>query len=72
MEGDEAIGAAEQAAERVYLGLRTTAGLAATDQEFGHAARWIEAGWAERLQDRLVLTPQGWLRLDALAVDLQR
>ena len=78
MEGDELIGPAERSAERVYLGLRTTAGLECTAEEFDRAARWISEGWAERLVgspggasgDRLVLTPTGWLRLDALAVAL--
>jgi hypothetical protein len=32
---------------------------------------WIDAGWATREStDRVVLTPHGWLRLDALAADL--
>jgi oxygen-independent coproporphyrinogen-3 oxidase len=70
MEGDELIGPAEAAAERVYLGLRTAAGLLATETEFRHASRYMEEGWALRLQDRLVLTPAGWLRLDALAAAL--
>ncbi len=70
MAGDEAIGPAEAAAERVYLGLRTTAGLRATAEEFRHASRYMEAGWAVRLHDRLVLTPTGWLRLDAIAAAL--
>jgi oxygen-independent coproporphyrinogen-3 oxidase len=69
LEGDEMLGPSELAAERIYLGLRTSAGLRATESEFQHVARWIDAGWAERQQDRLILTPDGWLRLDALAVD---
>jgi len=69
-EGGELIGPAEAAAERVYLGLRTSAGLAATDDEMARAARWLEAGWAVRAAGRLVLTPTGWMRLDALAADL--
>lgn len=70
IEGDEVIGPAQRAAERVYLGLRTTDGLEAGVEEFGRAARWLDEGWAERVHDRLVLTPAGWLRLDALAVAL--
>lgn len=70
MEGDEDIGPAERAAERVYLGLRTTSGLAATEEEFRFAARWIDEGWAERRGDALVLSATGWLRLDALAAAL--
>lgn len=70
IEGDEDLGSEQIAAERVYLGLRTTNGLVATEDEFRRASRWVDAGWAERRGDRLVLTPVGWLRLDALAVAL--
>lgn len=70
IEGDEVIGPGQRAAERVYLGLRTTSGLEATEEEFLLASRWVEEGWAERVNHRLVLTPRGWLRLDALAVAL--
>ncbi len=70
IEGDEVIGPGQRAAERVYLGLRTTAGLECGEEEFQRASRWIAEGWAERVDDRLVLTPRGWLRLDALAVAL--
>jgi oxygen-independent coproporphyrinogen III oxidase len=70
IDGDELLGPAQVAAERVYLGLRTSAGLAVTEDEFRRAARWLDEGWAERRGNRLVLTPVGWLRLDALAVAL--
>ena len=70
IEGDEVIGPAQRAAERIYLGLRTTTGLELGVEEFERASRWVDEGWAERVQDRLVLTPRGWLRLDALAVAL--
>ena len=62
---------ANQAAERIYLGLRTTKGLALSVPELDHVRRWIESGWATVHDDnRIVLTPLGWLRLDALAADL--
>lgn len=67
LEGDELLGPKERVAERVYLGLRTSAGLEATDAEFATAARWVEAGWARREGCRLVLSADGWLRMDALA-----
>jgi len=70
MEGDELLGPDERAAERVYLGLRTSSGLVATDDDFRIAVRWVEMGWARRVRDRLVLTPEGWLRMDALATNL--
>ncbi|HEY4216897.1 MAG TPA: radical SAM family heme chaperone HemW [Gemmatimonadaceae bacterium] len=60
-----------RAAERVYLGLRTTDGLVLSDSEIARVQPWIAAGWAEmREPDRIVLTALGWLRLDALATDL--
>ena len=31
---------------------------------------WVERGWAEIRDQRLVCTPEGWLRLDALVGDL--
>jgi oxygen-independent coproporphyrinogen III oxidase len=61
----------EIAAERVYLGLRTVDGLRLTDGEADRVSTWIEHGWARREgPSRVVLTPLGWLRLDALAADL--
>jgi oxygen-independent coproporphyrinogen III oxidase len=69
--GREALGRDEVAAERVYLGLRTIDGLALADGEIDRVSAWIEQGWAElEATNRVVLTPLGWLRLDALAADL--
>lgn len=68
--GDEMIGADERLAEQVYLGLRTTDGLTLRQNEWKTVTAWIEAGWGQRVDDRLVLTPSGWLRLDSLAASL--
>ena len=68
--GSEVIGPAERLAEAVYLGLRTIDGLVLRAEEEDCIASWIEAGWGRRVGDRLVLTPDGWLRLDALAAAL--
>jgi oxygen-independent coproporphyrinogen-3 oxidase len=68
--GSEVIGPAERLAEAVYLGLRTTDGLVRRAEDEDCIASWIEAGWGRRVGDRLVLTPDGWLRLDALAAAL--
>lgn len=57
-------------AERTYIGLRTTEGLVLTEELHANTTRWREAGWARIADGRLQLTPLGWLRLDALAVDL--
>lgn len=71
IEGTEALSEANRVAEQVYLGLRTTDGLAVSGPEIARVAPWIDAGWAILTNDnRLVLTPLGWLRLDALAADL--
>jgi oxygen-independent coproporphyrinogen-3 oxidase len=68
--GAEEIGADERLAEEVYLGLRTTDGLVTRPDDATTIEPWIRAGWANRAGDRLVLTPDGWLRIDALAAAL--
>lgn len=70
--GEEVLSAENRAAERVYLGLRTAQGLAASDAELDVARPWIAAGWARVDHRRIALTPLGMLRLDALAVALAR
>jgi hypothetical protein len=54
----------------VYLGLRGSSGLVVSEAERLIAARWVAAGWASLDDGRLRLTPEGWLRLDALAAAL--
>src|SRR5881275_2179053 len=59
--------------ERVYLALRTDAGLPLASLSGPlppSTALWLERGWAEVRGERLVCTPEGWLRLDALVRDL--
>lgn len=72
--GQETLDAGNRLAEAVYLGLRTSDGLAVDARDLQHVQRWIDAGWV-RVQSangdlRLVCTAHGWLRLDALAADL--
>ena len=69
-EGEEVIRSAETIAEQTYLGLRTVEGLALEREECEHVAPWVHAGWAVIDENRVRLTPTGWLRLDALAADL--
>lgn len=76
-EGGERLSAEEARAERVWLGLRTRRGLplddpvwSAEDGLGSTAEEWIGEGWGCRQGDRLILTPCGWLRLDALAASL--
>jgi oxygen-independent coproporphyrinogen-3 oxidase len=66
--GRETLDEAAVALEELYLGLRTVEGVAAGQVEPGAAAAWMERGWAEAgAPGGLRLTPEGWLRLDALA-----
>jgi len=58
------------ALEELYLGLRTSEGVEAGRVPPEHAQRWRGAGWATEQGERLRLTPEGWLRLDALVASL--
>lgn len=68
---NETLTAENRVAESVYLGLRTVGGLEIEEPEIERVSRWVDAGWGTLDEgNRLRLTPQGWLRLDALATDL--
>ena len=69
-DGRETLTESNRTAERVYLGLRTAAGLALDDGEAERSASWVAAGWATLSDGHLRLTPVGWLRLDSLAATL--
>lgn len=59
--------------ERVYLALRTDAGLCLSALYRPlppSAAQWISRGWVEVREQTLHCTPEGWLRLDTLVGDL--
>ena len=58
--------------EDLYLGLRTSDGLPAERVPAVELGRWTEAGWARLAGSQVVLTPEGWLRLDALVASLSR
>ena len=66
--GRETLDEAAVALEELYLGLRTDEGIPVSSLGPGTAAAWVGQGWAEVVADRLRLTAEGWLRLDALAV----
>src|SRR5216110_3057235 len=73
VEAEEVLTDEQRELESLYLALRTDAGmpLAALCRPLPPAAaRWVERGWAEIRDQRLVCTPEGWLRLDALVGDL--
>jgi oxygen-independent coproporphyrinogen III oxidase len=59
--------------ERIWLALRTDRGARLAELGPGAEAAyepWLAAGWATLAAGRLRLTPEGWLRLDRLTVDL--
>jgi oxygen-independent coproporphyrinogen-3 oxidase len=66
IEGREALDDDAVALEETYLGLRTSDGLPAGRVDGDSRLRWTERGWAIESAGRLRLTPEGWLRLDAL------
>ena len=70
VDGEERLTPANREAETVYLGLRTTDGLALRPDEGTLVAPWVSAGWATLDGGVIRLTPLGWLRLDALAASL--
>ena len=71
MEGSETLTADNRLAEAVYLGLRSDAGLPVSSQDGELVDRWTRAEWVQLVgDDRIRCTPEGWLRLDALAAAL--
>lgn len=68
--GSETLTEENRLAERVYLGLRTSAGLEIAGREAALVALWRDAGWAMIDGSVLRLSAEGWLRLDSLAASL--
>jgi oxygen-independent coproporphyrinogen III oxidase len=67
MEGLEQLSEDAMALEEIYLGLRTSDGLPAGRLGAETIGAWTGADWARQDPDgRVRLTPEGWLRLDAL------
>jgi putative oxygen-independent coproporphyrinogen III oxidase len=64
--GSEVLSSGARALERRYLELRTATGLADVDLPAALREAWCAAGWATSGGGRTRLTPEGWLRLDAL------
>jgi oxygen-independent coproporphyrinogen-3 oxidase len=52
--------------EELYLGLRTIDGVEVTRISPPELERWTASGWARLQAGHVVLTAEGWLRLDAL------
>jgi oxygen-independent coproporphyrinogen III oxidase len=66
VESRELLDNSEIALEELYLGLRTLEGAKRDLLPFEESAAWERAGWAALSPDRILLTPEGWLRLDGL------
>jgi oxygen-independent coproporphyrinogen-3 oxidase len=69
MGGSETLGPEAIRAEELYLGLRTSDGMVLTGGQLEAAKSWQREGWAQ-VGDRVRLTPEGWLRMDALVRQL--
>src|SRR5437879_4002409 len=69
---EEILTPAQRDLERLYLALRTAAGLRLTARyrQLPPITAWAARGWVEIRDGRLACTPEGWLRLDALVRDL--
>ena len=70
VEGEERLEPAGVRLEELYLGLRTSDGIAAERVPAEAAERWSGSGWAQVADGRLRLTPEGWLRLDGLVASV--
>src|SRR5213080_2513047 len=73
VEAEEILTPEQRELERLYLALRTDAGLPLTARYRPlppATVHWVERGWVEVREQRLVCRPEGWLRLDALVGDL--
>ncbi|HEU5039362.1 MAG TPA: hypothetical protein VFT84_00995, partial [Gemmatimonadales bacterium] len=68
----EVLDASAVALETLYLGLRTSDGAPAGMVDPATSDRWAAEGWAAVEGGRVRLTPEGWLRLDALAAAATR
>ena len=71
MEGRELLDDAAIAVEELYLGLRTTDGLGLGRVPETQVRQWEGDGWATVAEGRIRLTPEGWLRLDALVAAIK-
>jgi putative oxygen-independent coproporphyrinogen III oxidase len=70
VESQEVLTPDQRELERVYLALRTEAGLPIARFPPARLPAWTRQGWVEVARDRVRCTPEGWLRLDALVRDL--
>jgi oxygen-independent coproporphyrinogen-3 oxidase len=72
VDGEEQLTPASRRLEDLYLGLRTSEGLPEAAIPAGPASLWAELGWLQPVAGgtRRALTPEGWLRMDAIVTAL--
>jgi oxygen-independent coproporphyrinogen-3 oxidase len=70
LEGRELLDPTAIRLEQLYLGLRTSDGVPTELLPSGISQSWVAEGWAIMAGVNLRLTPEGWLRLDALAASI--
>jgi putative oxygen-independent coproporphyrinogen III oxidase len=70
--GSELLSSEQRYLEDVYVGLRTARGFPVDDLDREEVEKWVGAGWGTIREGRVVLTPAGWLRLDALVSSLTK
>jgi len=70
VEAEEILTEEQWELERLYLALRSDAGLPRSACPPDRLTAWRGEGWVEVGGERVVCTPEGWLRLDALIHDL--
>jgi oxygen-independent coproporphyrinogen-3 oxidase len=70
VDASEILDMAQLQLEARYLGLRTSSGVDHSLIPGSHRHRWVDSGWAVETDDRIRLTSEGWLRLDALVASL--
>jgi oxygen-independent coproporphyrinogen-3 oxidase len=69
-DGSESLNDEQLLLEERYLGLRTDRGVDRILVPEQNRTMWMEQGWASEGEGRVRLTPEGWLRLDALVASL--
>jgi len=69
-DGSESLSDDQLLLEERYLGLRTDRGVPLDLVPVEKRTMWVAQGWAEEPGARIRLTPEGWLRLDALVASL--
>src|SRR2546425_1091355 len=70
VESAEVLTPGQRELERLYLSLRTDAGVPRARCPPDRLTAWAGVGWVEVTAESVRCTPQGWLRLDSLVRDL--